>query len=344
MKKEQRILNALIKDLKEGNFKYKPKDETPIDWSSYNLAKIKEIKLVLLFIKNAVDEVAPEERVRKGRGRKRRVTAAELAKAILAQQYFQKADRTTSGLIDLFKPQLGIRHDISPSTLDRAYHDRRVREIIKRVFKATSDPIAPLEKSFSIDTTGQSLSIKQNYANDRDDVNKHAGYDKIAVMVSNNFHIATSAVLGPGTMNDSPTFAPLLCETTEKFLIDDVEADAGFLSRENCSLVGKLGGIPYIYPKQRITLNWKGSKEWHDMLKEIIKDPQKWLEHYHKRSNNECYFSSYKRRFTTPLLRKLPFGRNTECLARLAVQNICMLINAYYEQDIEVENFQDREL
>lgn len=344
MKKEQRILNALIKDLKNGEFKYRPKDEEPIDWSSYNLAKIKETKLVLLFIKNAVDEVAPEERVRKGRGRKRSITAAELAKAILVQQYFQKADRTTSGLIDLFKEKLGIKHDISPRTLDRAYHDRKVREIIKRVFKATSDPIATLETSFSTDATGQPLSIKQNYANDRDDAKKHAGYDKTAVMISNNFHIATSVIFGPGTMGDSPTFTPLLTETAEKFLIEDVEADAGFLSRENCSLVGIVGGTPYIYPKQGVTLNRKGSKEWHNMLKELIKDPQKWLEHYHERSNNECYFSSYKRRFTGPLLRKITFGRNTECLARLTVQNICMLINAYYEQDVEVENFRDKEL
>ena len=341
MKKEQRILNALIKDLKEGNFQYRPKDEKAIDWSGYNLAKIKETKLVLLFIKNAVDELAKPERLTTGRGRKR-IPASDLAKTILVQQYFQKSDRVAVGLVDLFKEKLGIRSELSPRSLDRAYHSRRVREIIKRVFKATSDPIAPLETSFSSDSTGQSLSIKQNYVNDRENVKAHAGYDKFGVMVSNNFHIATSAVFGPGTMNDSPLFEPLLQETAEKFIVDDVEADAGFLSKYNCSLVGRFGGTPYIYPKIGVTLNKDGSKEWHEMLKNIIKDPQRWLEKYHVRSNNECYFSSYKRRFPSPLLRKLPFGRNTECLARLTLQNICMLTNAYFEQSVKVDNFHEK--
>jgi hypothetical protein len=41
MKKAQRILNDLIKDLKDGNFKYEAKEEKEIDWGSYNAAKIK---------------------------------------------------------------------------------------------------------------------------------------------------------------------------------------------------------------------------------------------------------------------------------------------------------------
>ena len=49
MKKAQRILNQLIKDLKNKDFKYEAKEEKEINWSQYNLAKINEIKFVLMF-------------------------------------------------------------------------------------------------------------------------------------------------------------------------------------------------------------------------------------------------------------------------------------------------------
>ncbi|MEM4360161.1 MAG: hypothetical protein QXT45_06495 [Candidatus Bilamarchaeaceae archaeon] len=51
----------------------------------------------------------------------------------------------------------------------------------------TSEPIKEIETSLSADGTGLPLSIKQNYENDRDKQEKHAGYDKAAVMISNNF-------------------------------------------------------------------------------------------------------------------------------------------------------------
>ncbi|MFZ5906150.1 MAG: transposase [Nitrospirota bacterium] len=347
MKREQRVLDSLIRDLKEGNFKYTPRNETPINWMSYNLAQINEIKLVLLFIKNAVEEAAPPKRdakKRKRRGREKRIPASDLAKAILVQQYFQKADRVAVGIIDLFREKLGITSDIQPRTLDRAYFDREVKSILKKVFMATSKPITSTETSFSTDTTGQPLSIKQNYANDRDNKDAHKGYDKMAVMVSNHFHIATAAMFGDYRMSDCPTFEPLLLETAERFLIVDVEADAGFLSRDNCTATSNAGAIPYIYPKEGITLNKKGSMEWRAMLERLLRDPQKWLETYHLRSNNESYFSSYKRRFPGPLLRKLPKGRRTEALARISIHNICMLIRAYFEHDVEVEEFRDNYL
>jgi len=136
-----------------------------------------------------------------------------------------------------------------------------------------------------------------------------------------------------------PPFEPLLAETAERFLVSDIEADAAYLSRANCVLTGKVQAIPFIYPKETITLNQKGSKEWREMLERLMKDPQKWLETYHRRSNNEPYFSSYKRRFPGPVLRRLPQGRRTESLARITVQNICMLIRAYFEHEVEVAEF-----
>ena len=69
--KAQRVLNKLLRDLKEGDFKYQPKEEKEIEWSAYNLAKIKEIEFFLIFVKEAVGMVKIEEDKVKRKGRPR---------------------------------------------------------------------------------------------------------------------------------------------------------------------------------------------------------------------------------------------------------------------------------
>ena len=341
MRKEQEVLNNLIKDLKDGNFKYRPVEEKIINWSAYNEAQINEINLFLKFICVAVDEVDKKVYSPKGTGRPP-TPAFELAKVILMQLYFQVNERTASGLAELFKEKLGLTSVPSPRTIGRAYERRDVQHILKTLFEMTSEPIKELETSFSTDATGLSTSIKDNYANDREEVEKHKKYDKMAVIVSNHFHIATSAAFVDGVANESPMLEPMLLEMNERgFDVDMLCADAGFLSRDNCSAIASVGAAPYIYPKGRINLNQNGHPAWKKMLKELIKDPQDWLEKYHLRSNNEAYFSAFKRRFTKPLFKKRKKGRRVESLGRLIVQNICMLIKAYFEHDVEVRELRD---
>lgn len=336
MKKNQRLLRALLQDLKDGNFKYDFRDEEPLDWHSYNLAKINEIRFVLPFIRNAVEDVCKKEERPRGK-----ILPSDLAKIILLQQYFQKSERVMEGAADIFREKLNLNVVPSARTISRAYFDKEVWRILRKVFLATSEPITALDKSFSADSTGQPLSIKQNYANDRDDEAKHAGYDKIGVMISNRYQIATSIAVGPGTMNDAPLFEPMLLETSERFCMEDVEADAGFLSRANVQAVEDVGGTPFIYPKINVKLNQDGYPAWKKMLVSIIKRPQDWLRNYYKREQVEGYFSSYKRRFPRPLLNKRPTARRAECLARITIQNLCMLINAYFCHEVAVEFFRE---
>lgn len=339
MKKAQRILNQLIEDLKNKEFKYEAKKEAEINWSNYNLSKIHEIDFFLTFVRETIDEAQVHFPEQEGRGRPLS-SAFDLAKIILVKDYFQAGERQAEGLSMLFKEKLALKHFYSASTIGRAYSRVDVQTILGVVFELTSEPIKEKETSFSGDGTGLPLSIKQNYANDRDDQAKHAGYDKAMVMISNNFHIATGFVHTEGTANDCPLFAPIFEQTVRKFdKINDVELDAGFVSRENCQLIAKAGATPYIYPKKGITLNQEGVPAWREMYMRLVDDPQAWLRGYHPRSQSECYFSSHKRRFARPLLRKLKPRRGTEAFSRLIITNITMLITAYCELKVKVRQF-----
>lgn len=340
MKKAQKELNALIDDLKNKNFKYEEKEEREIDWTAYSLAKTHEIDYFLKFVRKAVDGCGVAIPEKTGPGRPGG-DPFDHAKIILMQNYFQVGERQAYGLSILFREKLGLLGNASPSSICRAYSRLDVQEILVRVFEMTNEPIRGEENSFSADGTGLPLSTKQNYANDRDDQSKHAGYDKAAVMISNNFHIATGFVHRNGTANDSPLFEPLMEQTSAHFHdINDVELDAGFISRKNCTLVEATGATPYIYPKVGITLNQGGSPAWKKMLLALLNNPQGWLRAYHARSNNECYFSSHKRRFTRPLLRRIFCRRGTEALCRVIGTNIVMLITAHFEKRVKVKEFE----
>lgn len=339
MKKSQRLLNDLIESIRSKEFNYEAKSEKEIDWSAYNLSKIHETEFFLTFVKEAVDGV--QVKLSKNEGPGRPVSdACDLAKILLVKEYFHAAERQAEGLAFLCKERLALKNLYSASTIGRAYSRTDVQEILGKVFEMTSEPIKDKETSFSGDGTGLTLSTKQNYANDRDDIPKHAGYDKAMIMISNNFHIATGFVHADGTSNDCPLFESAFEQTVVKFPhINDVELDAGFVSRENCQLIASAGGIPYIFPKRGITLNQKGAPAWKKMLLTLIDDPQTWLRSYHARSQSECYFSSHKRRFTRPLLRRKKVRKGTEAFCRFIVTNITMLITAHFERRVDVKQF-----
>lgn len=126
-KRSQQKLDQLMKQLKEDKFKYTPKKDEEIDWSKYDKAQINEINDMLLMIKEAVDTASQrlnvESKMSNGPGRPPPNHPADLAKALLMQQYFGVSNRVTEGLVLLFKEKVGITDTFSYKTIERAYEN-----------------------------------------------------------------------------------------------------------------------------------------------------------------------------------------------------------------------------
>jgi len=195
MDRKQRKLDELIKELKDKEFKYIPREEREIDWSSYDEAQLNEINDMLLMIRNTVNEAATRLGIRgakfEGPGRPPH-PPEDLAKAILIQQYFCVANRMTAGLVLLFKEKMGIKRAFSYKTIERAYDDPLVTLILNEVFKMTQEPVKELEKNFSSDGTGVPTSMKQNWERDSDDEEKQAGYEKMVAMVGTTYGLISA--------------------------------------------------------------------------------------------------------------------------------------------------------
>ncbi len=252
-RKIQKRLDELISTLKDGKFECVPKEKTKIDWACYDEAQISEMNEQLLIIRNIIDDAYARlglDRKKSGVGRPQK-SATDKAKAILLQQYFMAGNRLAAGLTLLFKEKLGLSSKLRPKTIERAYENREVVSLIKLAFDMTSEPVSRLETKFAIDGSGEPLSIKQNYANDRDDKEKHAGYQKFIGMCGIQYKLYSAIDLTDGVANECPYLEPLLAKTAGLYeQIDLVCADAAYLSRENCSAIEKLGATPRIYPKR----------------------------------------------------------------------------------------------
>ncbi len=339
--KKQKKFDKLMEQLKEDEFKYVAREEKEIDWSRYDKAQINEINDMLLLIRDSVDEASTRLGIekmldeKKGPGRPP-YPPADLAKAVLMQQYFGVSNRAAAGLVRLFMEKMRIKDAFSYKTIERAYDDSLVTLILDEIFRMTHEPVKDREHVFAPDGTGLSRSAKQNWENDRRSKKPKKGYEKMIAMVGCTYKLF-SAVEFPENpeAHESPFFEALLSDTAASFdRIDLVSADSAYLSRDNCDLISGVGALPRVYPKQGVTLKKKGSRAWKEMLLGFIDDPQEWLREYHTRSISETSFSVFKRDFPVPLRKRIKFRRKQEAFTRVCGYNLKRLCYLKYLEEI----------
>ena len=338
--RKQRKLDELIRELKDKEFKYIPREEREIDWSKYDEAQLNEINDMLLMTRDMVGTAAERLGLKgakfEGPGRPP-YPPEDLTKAILMQQYFCVSNRVAAGLVLLFREKMGIKQAFSYKTIERAYDDPFVTLILNEIFKMTQEPLKELEKNFSADGTGLPTSMKQNWERDKEDGEKQAGFEKMVAMVGTTYGLISAAEFPENPMaHDSPFLSPLLQETTNNYSsIKLVCLDEAFLSRDNCNLIHEIGAVPRIGFKRGITLKRKGSWAWTEMLLNFMEDPQQWLREYHLRSISETVLSVLKRDFTQ-LRRRIPRRRKREAFSRVCDYNMKRLCYLRYLKGLAV--------
>lgn len=332
LREAQKRFDELMRSLKANEFVYQPKPDKPIDWTAYSEAKVDELRFMLKLIRQTVDSVDLPENLA-GAGRPA-IEAKNLAKAVLLQQYLQVNDRTAAGWLDMLSHKLGIPEDFSWRSLARAYEREDVKYVLERTFEKTTQPVAGIAHSFSTDSSGLEESRKQNYENDAH-TKKASAYLKLTDTISNEFHVVTSYSLSRNR-NDCAVFGEAFAFTAQTQDVQRVDLDAGFVSRDICTMVAENGGTPFIYPKTGLTLKKRGSQAWKDMLLSFVRNPHEWLEFYHERSNVECWHSAFKRRFAKPLQCKSDETKAVEVCARITIENMTQLCVAHHERRLSI--------
>ena len=123
--------------------------------------------------------------------------------------------------------------------------------------------------------------------------------------------------------HDSPMVIPLLKRITGD--IGDVCGDKGLASRRNAQYIDDRGGTPFLMMKKNSTGKSKGYPAWHTMHVSRKEDEKAWDKRYHKRSNSEAGFGSFKQQTTSYLSSRNGKCQNNEVWLKTIAYNIKQL-------------------
>jgi len=337
-------LREIISQVRKGEFPYEEKEKKEINFASYNAAQINEIADVLEMIRDVVDTASArlqKSSVPKGPGQPPK-PAEDVLKVLLIQSYFGVSNRVTEGFLRLFKEKLKIASDFSYKTIERGYDPERSKELLDEVFKITNEVGNSFENKFGIDGTGDPATTKVNYESKRAEQRKEREESTQEKTASDMFpgkkHDFQYSVLSIGlntkvfggfsttddhSLGELSHFENVMGQTIgncPKF--DTLSADGLYANRIVCAILEKHDITPYLLPRSNVTFKPKGVQLWKQMLRDLVTDPQKWLEGYHDRSISETGNSMLKRREPTKIRKKLSERKGIEESLKFNVHNI----------------------
>ena len=213
--------------------------------------------------------------------------------------------------------------------------------ILYQLIEESSLPLSPIERIFAADASGMGTQrhmswLHAKYTNPH--IVEKTKWIKIHVMCGVKTNIVTAVKASEGTAGDSPFFEELLETTARNFGIDEVLADKAYSSEKNLKLVLMRAAQPYIPFRSNATnKNRRSGSTWRRMLAIFLYDQERFMQHYHMRSNVETTFSMMKTRFGDVLRSRTYVSQTNEALCKVLCHNICVLIHSIYELGVEPE-------
>lgn len=230
------------------------------------------------------------------------------------------------------------------NTLFKYMEDPELTPVLSTLIEQAAMPLRGVESCFAVDSTGFANStyvrwFDEKYGQER----SLKTWVKAHVMCGVKTHVVTSAIVTPMNGADCPQFKTLVENTSRNFKIVEVSADKAYLSRENVAAVDALGAAPYIPFKigtgEGVEIRGmpaKHQKLWARLYHGFQYDRDRFLAHYHKRSNVESVFSMIKAKFGSAVRSTSPIAQLNEALVKVLCHNVVVLVGAVAELGLDL--------
>ncbi|MCA1625276.1 MAG: transposase [Acidobacteria bacterium] len=224
-------------------------------------------------------------------------------------------------------------------SISRYFANEMLTPYLKMLIEESSLPLAEIEKHFAVDASGLSTSqgftwLHAKYTEPRL-INKK-DWLKIHICCGTKTNIISAVEVTERHEADSNYFETLVKDTVKNFEMEEISADKGYLSKANLQTAIDNNAIPYIAWKanSRAT-NKEGNHLWNKLYHYYALNQDKFLEHYHKRSNVETAFFMIKAKFGGSLRSKTRTAQINEALCKILAHNICVLNQSMFELGIK---------
>jgi transposase len=220
------------------------------------------------------------------------------------------------------------------------FDSKMVTAYLQMLIEESALPLASIEKDFAIDSSGFSTCrffqwVDAKY-NDPTLMDKRS-WMKIHLFCGVKTNIVTAVEISERHAGDSLYFKPLVDATAKNFKMREVSADKAYLSRKNLQTVVDHNAMPYIPFKSDSTANatYEQTTLWKNMYHFFAYNTERFMAHYHKRSNVETTFHMIKSKFGDALRSKTERAQINEALCKVLCHNICCLIQSMYELNLK---------
>jgi transposase/predicted nucleic acid-binding Zn finger protein len=212
---------------------------------------------------------------------------------------------------------------------------------LKMLIEESSLPLVGIEKHFAVDASGLSTTggftwLHAKFTEPR--LIEKKDWLKIHICTGVKTNIISAVEVTERFESDSNYFETLVVDTVKNFEMEEVSADKAYLSKANLQTVIDNNAIPYIAWKanSRAT-NKEGNHLWNKLFHYYALNQEKFLEHYHRRSNVETTFSMIKAKFGGTLRSKVRTAQINEALCKILAHNICVLNQSMFELGVKAE-------
>ncbi len=297
------------------------------EWHAYNAAQVNE-KATVAELLHALCAKVPTPPQATGRPR---LPLSDLIFAAGMKVYLGSSGRRASTDLRDLTAKGFMRKTPHYNSIFGYLEDVRLAPILKGLIEESAAPLRAVERDFAVDASGFSTSIKDNYFEAKHEgAKQRRKFVKCHLMVGVKTHVVTSVEVTEGSANDSPYLPGLVDTTARRFEMAEVSADKGYLAASNLAAIEAHGASAFV-PFKLNSQGETGSEVWRRLFHFFSMEREKFLGHYHKRSNVESAFSMMKAKFGPALRSKSDAAQKNEVLLKVLLHNLCVLTQAIHE-------------
>jgi hypothetical protein len=293
------------------------------NWPAYNLAQATEKKRLQVLLADLCRKLPEPERGNKT-GRKPHLLRDAIFSMAFKVYCRLSSRRFSTDLLEahergyVSKPIPGVK-------VTAFFENPDFTPILTELVAASAAPLAAVETTFAVDSSGFSSSRYERWFDAKYGVTKQkCVWVKVHIACGTKTNCVTAVRILDKDAGDCPQFKPLVKTTAENFTVAEVSADKAYGSNENFETVADVGGTAFIAFKSNATGGVGGL--FAKMLGYFQFQREEFLAHYHQRSNVESVFSAVKRKFGDSVMSRSDVGMVNEVLCKLLCHNLTCLI------------------
>jgi transposase len=297
------------------------------DWGAYNASQHHEKEYVERLLRALCAGVAQPPR-RPGRGRPPRLVSDLVFSAVM-KVYVMLSGRRMRSDLEASAAKGHLQHVGHENCVFNFLADPATTAILTSLVEQSAAPLQVIEAGqYAIDSTGFSTAVYDRWFSQKHGkLCSQNAWVKLHVACGTVTHAVTSAVVTP--QSDDSQLPALLARTRAHHDVRELSADKAYSTHANHDVLETFGVAAYIPFKDNAVVNPK-SPAWSRHLCEFLLNQERFLPHYHRRSNVETTFAMIKAKFGAAVRARVPIAQVNEVLAKCVAHNLCCVVKAIF--------------